>query len=139
MYSVYIRSLGCAVTCVPSAAIGTGLGKFDCYRYRSLCLRKLIFKHFTVWKFNILIYFVNKNMLRRFCNINCTTEYFLLWIENNRTCLIICCYVVDVVVSAAAAVIIFISENLLPTERSPKELQIYRYIQTHTYTHKHTH
>jgi len=71
-----------------------------------------------------LLYFVNNNLLRRFCNINCTTEYFLLWTGNNKACLIIRCFVVDVVDSAAAAVITFISENLLPTERSPKELQI---------------
>jgi len=68
-----------------------------------------------------LLYFVNNDMLRRLCNINCTIERFVLWTKNNRTCSIIRCFVVvSAAAAAAAAVIIFISENLLPTERSTK-------------------
>jgi len=55
MYSVHIMSLGCAGTSAPSPTIGTGLGKLDCYKYWSLCLRKLRYIHFTVWKFSILL------------------------------------------------------------------------------------
>ena len=60
MYSVHIRSIGCAGTSALSPTIGTGLGKLDIevYVYESLDTNISLYENLTFF----LLYFVNNNM-----------------------------------------------------------------------------